>query len=359
MKNPRLLEWVIAGIVAILTHGVVLAFLNAEADSGAQAPGVGGVNISLSMVAARSGETASEEREPEAPETIATEPPDAEAPQSSEQIEADPQPVAEELPALETPIPQPPAVREPIVREEPTEAPVASAQMEPESAAGRTEPAALAEMATLPQVTIAPAPRKKSLDKPPVPRPQQKPPPPAISDPPPSPPPVKTPAQEHQPSETVVLGKQVAARPAKRHPVRVGDRIQEESRASNEGAGGSTAETETAATDGASMAGGGPVGKPSNDYMSRLRYWLERHKKYPKEARRRRMQGTVHLYFRVTRDGRVLKHDIRKSGRYEFLDREAEEMLKRAQPLPKFSDDMTGGYLDVVVPVVFGLRGNR
>ena len=87
--------------------------------------------------------------------------------------------------------------------------------------------------------------------------------------------------------------------------------------------------------------GGGPVGNPAPDYMNRLRYWLERNKTYPKKARRRRQQGIVHLYFRVTRDGRVLRHEICKSPGHPLL------------------DGMKGGYLDVVVPVVFSLRGNN
>ena len=105
--------------------------------------------------------------------------------------------------------------------------------------------------------------------------------------------------------------------------------------------------------------GGGPVGNPAPDYMNRLRYWLERNKTYPKKARRLRQQGIVHLYFRVTRDGRVLRHEIRKSSGHPLLDAETDAMLQRAQPLPKFPDGMTGGYLDVVVPVVFSLRGNN
>ncbi|HBC09109.1 MAG TPA: energy transducer TonB [Rhodospirillaceae bacterium] len=104
--------------------------------------------------------------------------------------------------------------------------------------------------------------------------------------------------------------------------------------------------------------GGGPVGAPAPNYVNMLRYWLERNKTYPKDARRQRMQGVVHLYFRVTRDGRVLRHEIRKSSGHALLDGEAEAMLQRAQPLPKFTDDMKGGYLDVVVPVLFSLRGN-
>tara|TARA_R110002124_G_scaffold63978_2_gene175240 strand:- start:76122 stop:76412 length:291 start_codon:yes stop_codon:yes gene_type:complete len=70
-------------------------------------------------------------------------------------------------------------------------------------------------------------------------------------------------------------------------------------------------------------------------------------------------QGIVNLHFRVARDGRVLRYDIRKSSGHSLLDDEAEAMLQRAQPLPKFPDDMPGGYLDVVVPVLFSLRGNN
>ncbi|MBL4720600.1 MAG: energy transducer TonB [Alphaproteobacteria bacterium] len=109
----------------------------------------------------------------------------------------------------------------------------------------------------------------------------------------------------------------------------------------------------------ASLTGGGAVENPSSDYMSQLRYWLNRHKDYPKSARRRRMQGVVYLSFRVTRDGSILTYRIRKSSGFAILDQEAEAMLQRAKPLPRFSDAMRGGYLDITVPVSFSLRGNR
>ena len=105
--------------------------------------------------------------------------------------------------------------------------------------------------------------------------------------------------------------------------------------------------------------GGAAVAAPSPNYIARLRLWLERHKDYPKLARRKRMQGVVLLYFRVSRDGEVLAQEIRESSGHALLDEAALDMLARAIPLPSFPKEMAGGYLDVVLSVEYSLRGNR
>ena len=133
---------------------------------------------------------------------------------------------------------------------------------------------------------------------------------------------------------------------------------QAQSSAAATAASGEVASAEARHGDAVDVAGGGPVGTPAPDYINQLRFWLDRNKTYPREARRRRMQGMVYLYFRVARDGRVLDFEIRRSSGHILLDGEAEAMLQRAQPLPPFTDNMKGGYLDITVPVEFSLRGN-
>ncbi|WP_199930334.1 energy transducer TonB [Sedimenticola thiotaurini] len=87
-----------------------------------------------------------------------------------------------------------------------------------------------------------------------------------------------------------------------------------------------------------------------------LQSWLERHKEYPRRARRRHQQGVVMLYFVMNRQGQVLHYEIRKSSGYALLDREVSEMIKRAQPLPPMPATLTGSRLELVVPVEFALR---
>lgn len=104
------------------------------------------------------------------------------------------------------------------------------------------------------------------------------------------------------------------------------------------------------------FGGGNFVGNAKPDYITKLRLWLERHKTYPKKAKRRRQQGIVMLAFRMNREGQVLESHVAKSSGIASLDRETLAMLQRAQPLPVFPDDMDGETLKLAVPVQFSLR---
>lgn len=218
-----------------------------------------------------------------------------------------------------------------------------------------------ADAVPAPPVELAPVPPQAAVDTA-VPAPEAvtafEPPPPVVPEavavtPPPAPLPV--PKRRPPPAKPVVA--KSAAEPTKT-TAPAAQTVQKTSRAATASQGRQDAGRKGHSADAHDAVGGGPVGTPAPNYVNLLRYWLERNKTYPKDARRLRQQGVVNLYFRVTRDGRVLRHEIRKSSGHALLDGEAEAMLKRAQPLPKFTDDMKGGYLDVVVPVLFSLRGN-
>lgn len=100
--------------------------------------------------------------------------------------------------------------------------------------------------------------------------------------------------------------------------------------------------------------GGRPGAKA--DYLARLAAWLERHKEYPRSARRRREQGTATLVFTVGRTGQVTGVQITKSSGSATLDREVRAMIQRALPLPRFSNDMTSHHITLAVPIRFSLR---
>jgi periplasmic protein TonB len=95
---------------------------------------------------------------------------------------------------------------------------------------------------------------------------------------------------------------------------------------------------------------------PPPDYLGHLRAWIERYKQYPRMAQLRRQEGTALLRFTMTRDGRVLSHHVERSSGHAVLDREVEELIERASPLPAMPADMTQDRLEVVVPIAFGLR---
>lgn len=106
------------------------------------------------------------------------------------------------------------------------------------------------------------------------------------------------------------------------------------------------------AVSGASDAGvGNATAKAS--YLDKLQSWLATHKRYPKAARRLRIEGVAILNFTLARDGSVVSHRIEKSSGSEILDREVEEMLARAAPLPAPPPSLSGDELDFRFPIRF------
>jgi periplasmic protein TonB len=83
---------------------------------------------------------------------------------------------------------------------------------------------------------------------------------------------------------------------------------------------------------------------------------LQQFKRYPARALSRHRQGVALLGFTVDRNGRVLARRIVRSSGSADLDREALDMIERAQPLPPFPPAMTQAALSLTLPVRFLLR---
>lgn len=113
--------------------------------------------------------------------------------------------------------------------------------------------------------------------------------------------------------------------------------------------------TKVASGDGDGSAGGGIPGL-TPDYIALLQAWLEKHKKYPRKAQRRRQQGTTELYIKMNRMGNVLDYYVVTSSGFKSLDQEVEKMIQRAQPLPPLPKEINKGLLEIIVPVQFYLR---
>lgn len=83
---------------------------------------------------------------------------------------------------------------------------------------------------------------------------------------------------------------------------------------------------------------------------------IARHKRYPKAARLKRAEGVATVEFTVSRTGGLLSARLTTSSGSELLDLEALEMLKRAQPLPKFPREVSAAEARVVLPIRYRLR---
>lgn len=82
--------------------------------------------------------------------------------------------------------------------------------------------------------------------------------------------------------------------------------------------------------------------------------WLQSHRSYPDEARRRGEEGRVVIRFTVNRDGRVLDVALVSSSGSELLDEAARAMFRAR--LPAFPAGMAQDQITVTVPIRFTLE---
>jgi protein TonB len=100
----------------------------------------------------------------------------------------------------------------------------------------------------------------------------------------------------------------------------------------------------------------GMAGAAKATYNQLIVAHLNRHKNYPSTARSNRVEGTVMLSFTLDRGGHVTgSHIARGSGSSE-LDREALDMLKRAQPFPAPPAVLTDSRFPFTAPMRYYLN---
>lgn len=83
---------------------------------------------------------------------------------------------------------------------------------------------------------------------------------------------------------------------------------------------------------------------------------LNKHKRYPAEARNRGIQGVVTVSFSINREGKVTQARVVKPSGSPILDAEALEWLARASPLPAPPGDTPDNGLSFTQPFQFNVR---
>lgn len=115
----------------------------------------------------------------------------------------------------------------------------------------------------------------------------------------------------------------------------------------------------TAPTQGEQFRAGtatGSVADTPPSYRKQLGAWLQKHKRYPRRARRLRQEGTVVLHFVMARDGTVLSWEIRRSSGHKLLDEAVAQLIRSANPLPALPANVHMQRLVLDVPIRFHLR---
>lgn len=97
--------------------------------------------------------------------------------------------------------------------------------------------------------------------------------------------------------------------------------------------------------------------KDKDRYLSQLVTWLAKHKKYPSIARRRNLQGSVLIRFKINKEGHLLSYSVVQSSPHNSLNSAAIKMIERASPLPKVPASLLEGNdeFEYTIPVEFSL----
>ncbi len=83
---------------------------------------------------------------------------------------------------------------------------------------------------------------------------------------------------------------------------------------------------------------------------------LNKHKKYPGEARSRGHEGIATVSFSIDRSGKVISAHLDKGSGSELLDQEAIEVLNRASPFPRPPSDLTELTFNFSLPIQFRIK---
>lgn len=94
-------------------------------------------------------------------------------------------------------------------------------------------------------------------------------------------------------------------------------------------------------------------------YIAAVMRELYKHKKYPRELKQAKVEGTVVVRFTIDRSGRLLASNVEQGSGHPALDQAALEMLARAAPLPAIPDFMNRDELALAIPVEYSLITDR
>jgi periplasmic protein TonB len=123
---------------------------------------------------------------------------------------------------------------------------------------------------------------------------------------------------------------------------------------STSGSGDASGPTDAGAS--SAVGGGGGSGRVAVAYEQSLAAWLDSHKYYPANLRRRGIEGEGKLRIRIARSGRVLAIDVAAAFSHPSLEAISQDWVWRAQPFPPVPEAIPGDDYVFIVPVGFRLQ---
>ncbi len=99
---------------------------------------------------------------------------------------------------------------------------------------------------------------------------------------------------------------------------------------------------------------GGKVGN-ANHYFILLKGWLNRHKDYPPELKKAKLQGIVTVRFTINLKGHLKASSIKQSSGLQLLDQAALLLLEKANPMPPIPEFFNRDSLTIALPIEYAL----
>jgi protein TonB len=90
-----------------------------------------------------------------------------------------------------------------------------------------------------------------------------------------------------------------------------------------------------------------------NEYLSKLRYLIEKNKIYPNSAKRLNQMGKVHLFFVISKDGQIKNAKILKDSSFKRLDEAALEILSKINKFEPIPEKLNKNSWEITVPIIY------
>ena len=221
--------------------------------------------------------------------------------------------------------------------------------------------------APLPEAAVVPVPEPLAPEPPPQAEPPPEPDPPRRAEPTPTPVVVAEPPTEPEPPPRAepkpIPPPVVVAEPPPRPAVKPTRRVEAPAPSAQPDRSVQAAPTPAPASPApeavaaAPAAPPAPAALPQDDYVRTLLRWLEPHRRYPRAARVRGLEGEVRISLLIDRAGSVIESRVAESSGEPLLDAAALEMVERAAPAPPLPAHWGAQRAVFLVPIRFALSG--
>lgn len=91
------------------------------------------------------------------------------------------------------------------------------------------------------------------------------------------------------------------------------------------------------------------------EYLSKIRYKIEKNKNYPKIAKRLNHTGKVHVTFTITKDGRIKNCKLHKSAEFESLNQATLEIFQKIVSFEPIPEKLEKEHWEITIPIVYQL----